>query len=172
MIYKYYTFPDPDYRSETSPRCCLETGTVDNIESYMDFLFPTLLQLQIEQLSNSSDSKFCMPLASAILAGINMRFSHYLMFSDSTQTRSVALASMTHPAFKLRWIKPSNLEQIRDLFLNTLRLYLLGCTSNMLQSLDVLMKWKTPKLWSSLLVWLIVTESQEQRFNPKVNFRV
>lgn len=28
---------------------------------------------------------------------------------------------MTHPAFKLRWIKPANVEQMRNLFLNTLR---------------------------------------------------
>src|SRR6218665_301026 len=53
-----------------------------------------------------------MPLASAILADINMRFTHRFMFSNSTQTQSAALASMTHPA---------NLEQMRNLFLNTLR---------------------------------------------------
>lgn len=28
---------------------------------------------------------------------------------------------MTHPAFKLRWIKPANIEQMRNLFINTLR---------------------------------------------------
>ena len=43
-------------------------------ESYMGFLFPTLLQLQhiYEQLSNSRPKglEFCMPLASAILADI------------------------------------------------------------------------------------------------------
>ena len=61
-----------------------------------------------------------MPLASAILVDINMSLSHYLMFSNSTQTQSAALASMTHPAFKLRWIKPAKLEQMRHLFLNTL----------------------------------------------------
>ena len=42
-------------------------------------------------------------MASAIRADLNMRFSHYLMFSDSTQTQSAELASMTHPAF---WLKP------------------------------------------------------------------
>ena len=62
-----------------------------------------------------------MPLASAILADINMHFSHYLMFSDSTQTQFAALASMTHSAFKLRWIKPANFEQMRNLSLNMLR---------------------------------------------------
>jgi len=62
-----------------------------------------------------------MPLAFAILADINMRFTHRLMFSNSTQTQSAVLASMTHPAFKLRWIKPANLEQVRNLLLSTLR---------------------------------------------------
>jgi len=59
--------------------------------------------------------KFCMPFASAILADINMRFSHSLVFSDSTQTQSAALVSMTHPAFKLRRVKPANLEEMRNL---------------------------------------------------------
>src|SRR6218665_1580752 len=62
-----------------------------------------------------------MPLAPAILAGINKRFSHQLMFSNSPQTQSAVLASMTHLAFKLRWIKSANLEHMRNLFLNTLR---------------------------------------------------
>jgi len=60
----------------------------------MGFLFPTLLQLQhvYEQLWNSRPKGliFCMPLASAILADINMHFSHYLMFSDSSQTQYAA----------------------------------------------------------------------------------
>src|SRR6218665_136383 len=43
------------------------------------------------------------------------------MCSNSTQTQSAVLASMTHPAFKLLWIKPVNLEVMRNLFLNTLR---------------------------------------------------
>src|SRR6218665_1528369 len=94
-------------------------------ESYMSFLFPTLLRLQhiCEQLLNSRPKglQFCLPLASAILADINMRVSHYLMFSDSTQTQNSALALMAHPAFKLRWIKPANLEEIRNLFLNLLQ---------------------------------------------------
>src|SRR6218665_231938 len=92
-------------------------------ESYMCFLFPTLVQLQhvYEQLSNSRPNglKFCMPFSSAILA--DMCFSHCLVFSNSIQTQSAALASMTHPVFKLRWIKPANLEQMRNLFLKSLR---------------------------------------------------
>src|SRR6218665_1935295 len=64
-----------------------------------------------------------MRLASAILAVINLHFSHYmyLMVSDSTQTQSAPLASMIHPAFKPRRIKAANLEQMRNLFLNTQR---------------------------------------------------
>ena len=58
-------------------------------------------------------------MASAILVDINTRFSPYFTFTDATQ--SAALASITHPAFKLRWIKPANVEQMKNLFLNTLR---------------------------------------------------
>src|SRR6218665_296989 len=82
--------------------------------------------MSYEQLSNSNDLKLCTPLTSAILVDIKMRFSHYRMFSDSTQTQSAALTSMTHPAIKLRWTKPVYLEQMRDLFLNTLRFLYAG----------------------------------------------
>ena len=72
----------PTKNLDPPPPFCPESYT------YLGFLFPTLLQLQpiYKQLSNSNDLKFCMSLTSAILADINMRFSHYLMFSDSTQT--------------------------------------------------------------------------------------
>jgi hypothetical protein len=92
-----------------------------NPESYMGFLFPTLLQLQhtYEQLSHSTSLKYCSALASVILVDINTRFSPYFTFADATQ--SAALASITHPAFKLRWIKPANVEHMKNLFLNTLR---------------------------------------------------
>ena len=83
--------------------------------------FGVATRLGVAARHHSNGLKLCMPMASAILADINMRFSHYLMFSDSTQTQSAALASMTHPASKLRWIKPANLEQTSNLFLNPLR---------------------------------------------------
>ena len=133
-----------------------------------------MLQLQniYEQLSNSNDLNFCKPLASAILADLNMRFSHYLMFSDSTQTQSAELASMTHSVLKLRWIKSANIEQVKDLFLNTLRF--LSSIENQQdatksgrfdETLDL-------KSLDSLPVRLIATERQERRFSLKLNFRV
>ena len=59
-------------------------------------------------------------MASAILVDINTRFSPYFTFADATQP--AALASITHPAFKLRWIKPAHVEQMKNLFPNILRL--------------------------------------------------
>src|SRR6218665_1270 len=113
-----------------------------------------------------------MPLAYAILAD-NMRFSHYLMSSDSTPTQSAALASMTQLDSKLRGIKPPNLEQMRNYsFSIRYDFYLLGRTNKILQSLDVLMKWQTPKLWVSLPALLIVPESQKRRFSHMLNFSV
>lgn len=87
----------------------------------MGFLFPTLLQLQhtYELLSISTGMKYCTPLASAILADINTRFQNYFTFSDSTHAE--ALASITHPAFKLRWIKPAYVERMKTLFLNCVK---------------------------------------------------
>jgi len=129
---------------------CLRSVLYPVPEIYMGFFYfaaTTARLWTLEQLSNSRPKglKFCMAMASAILADISrpMCFSHDLIFSDSTQTQSAALASMTHPAFKLRWIKPANLEQMRSLFLNTLRFLStrLERTSKKLQSLDVSMKW-------------------------------
>src|SRR5260221_3636090 len=77
-----------------------------NPESYMAFLYPTLLQMRhnYTELSNSEILKYCSPLASVILADINKRFEDYNTFADST--RAAAMASITHPAFKLRWLSP------------------------------------------------------------------
>ena len=47
-----------------------------NPESYMAFLYPTLLQLRhnYTELENSQVLIYCSPLACVILAGINKRF--------------------------------------------------------------------------------------------------
>ena len=93
-----------------------------NPESYMGFLFPTLMQLRhtYRQLSHSNGLKYCLPLASAILVDIETRFVNYYTFSETSQT--AALAAITHPAFKLRWLSGDNVDQMKKLFLNTLRL--------------------------------------------------
>ena len=74
-----------------------------NPESYMAFLYPTLLQLRhnYTELENSQVLIYCSPLASVILADINKRFEDYCTFADPTQP--AALASITYPAFNLLW---------------------------------------------------------------------
>lgn len=93
-----------------------------NSESYMAFLFPTLLQLKhsYQQLTASTELKYCSCLANVILYDITTRFDSYFTFSESSQ--SASLASITHPAFKLRWLKPEVLDEMKNLFLNTLTL--------------------------------------------------
>src|SRR6218665_3858818 len=113
-----------------------------------------------------------MPLAPAILAGINKRFSHQLMFSNSPQTQSAVLVSMTHPAFKLRWIKPANLEQMRNLFLNTLRF--LSARENQQDAtkskrFDEVLDSKTLDFFTVM----VDSDGEPTRcFSPRLNFRV
>ena len=78
----------------------------------MAFLYSTLLQLRhnYTELVSSQVLKYCSPLASVILADINKRFEDYYTFGDST--RPAALASITHPAFKLRWLSPDVIDNM------------------------------------------------------------
>ena len=96
-----------------------------NPESYMAFLYRTLLQLRhnyYTELGNSQVGllKYCSPLVSVILADIKRRFEGYYTFADST--RPAALASIAHPAFRLRWLSPDVIDNMKNLFLNTLKL--------------------------------------------------
>ena len=93
-----------------------------NPESYMAFLYPTLLQLRhnYAELANSQALKYCSPLATVISADINRRFEGYYSFAEST--RPAALATITHPAFKLRWLSTDGVETMKNLFLNTLKI--------------------------------------------------
>jgi len=87
-------------------------------------------------------------LASAILAGINMHFSYYLMFSDSTQTQSAACTGIndTQPLNFDEW-NQQILSKWETCFSTRYNFSLQWSTSKMLQSLVVLVKWYTPKLW-------------------------
>jgi hypothetical protein len=89
----------------------------------MGYEYPTLLQLRhsYNQLMNSQAFKYCAPLASAILADLQLRFHDYYTFAQSAE--SACLATITHPEFKLRWLKDrETAERMRLLFLNTLKL--------------------------------------------------
>lgn len=96
-----------------------------NPESYMAFLFPTLMQLRHVYREFSSNRgqgqalKYCSPLASVILQDISTRFREYFEFSQSSE--AAILASITHPAFKLRWLPTDVVDQMKSLFLGTLK---------------------------------------------------
>jgi hypothetical protein len=97
-----------------------------NPESYMAFLFPTLFQLrhQYSKLTSDQSLKFCSPLAVQILGDISSRFADYFSFSDTT--RNATLATVTHPAFKLRWVASENsttVDSVKQLFIDSLKEY-------------------------------------------------
>jgi len=95
-----------------------------NPESYMGFLFPTLIQLRhaYAEMKDSQQLKYCAPLASAVAESINERFHDYFTFAESTE--AAALATISHPAFKLRWVEGREgdvADQLKNLFIRTVR---------------------------------------------------
>lgn len=70
-----------------------------------------LLQLKGEKL------KFCQPLLTAVLKGMDQRFSYLFDFNDE-RCKPALIATCTHPYFKTRWLTGElrtneNLEKIR-----------------------------------------------------------
>jgi hypothetical protein len=97
-----------------------------NPESYMAFLFPTLLQLRhiYQELSSnrSQTLKHCSYLASVILKDISTRFQEYFEFGQSSE--AAVLATISHPAFKLRWLSSQSsdiVERMKSLFMCALQ---------------------------------------------------
>jgi hypothetical protein len=70
----------------------------------MASLYPTLFQLrhQYSKVATDQSLKYCSSLVVSILTNINKRFREYFVFSDSANKS--ALATISHPAFKLRWL--------------------------------------------------------------------
>lgn len=101
-----------------------------NPESYMAFLYPTLFQLRHQYASFITDQsepalRFCSSLARNIVNDLSVRFKDFFAFDDTTNT--AALATILHPAFKLRWLAGENasvVDRLKKLFLATLQEYI------------------------------------------------
>lgn len=74
---------------------------------YMAYLVPTIMVLKEKMhfLLQSSSIQCCKPLAISVTAGIDNRFSQYIMNAE------LIAAAVVHPKFKTAWIK--NNEQKR-----------------------------------------------------------
>ena len=65
--------------------------------SYMGYLLPTLILLQVKLRAKQHTVLTCAPLIDALLAGIARRFASVL------QDPQLAAAAITHPKFRTGW---------------------------------------------------------------------
>jgi hypothetical protein len=76
---------------------------------YIGYLLPTLVSLKFKLKSLKPTLTYAGPLADAVLAGIDKRFTGFFDRSD------LIMASITLPQFKLRWLDDGGKEQARSL---------------------------------------------------------
>lgn len=84
--------------------------------AYMGALIPTLLTVKqkLIELTQSPNLRYCSPMASTLLAGLDRRFGHITNLESSAN--DYIIAAISHPYFKLRWVPPQFVEQCRLLF--------------------------------------------------------
>ncbi|XP_043284952.1 uncharacterized protein [Venturia canescens] len=80
---------------------------------YYGILLPTLVSMryQLNELSNSDDVTFCKPLIKVMIDGINRRFEKLFDFTELNV--DAAIAAISHPRFKGRWLAQFNEDQQR-----------------------------------------------------------
>ncbi|XP_076044376.1 zinc finger BED domain-containing protein 4-like isoform X2 [Oratosquilla oratoria] len=81
--------------------------------SYYGELIPTLLtaERQLEQ-TQAMTFNYCTPLLSAVILGFKNRFGKYLNLDP--HINEAVLATVTHPYFKLRWIRMKESWDVQD----------------------------------------------------------
>ena len=76
-------------------------------ESYCHYgyLLPTLVQLRRQMLilKDSTSIRICQPIVKATIQGLERRFA--AMFEVSGVGEAAAVAAISHPKFKIRWIR-------------------------------------------------------------------
>ncbi len=77
----------------------------------MGILLPTLASLKIELAAVKLSLKYCAPLTTALLQGVETRFQGYMDRQD------LILASLTMPQFQLRWLPDEASRQTAELLL-------------------------------------------------------
>jgi len=84
--------------------------------SYLGYVAPTLIVLR-KLLIQSSNVKYCKPLASALISSLEKRFN-YIYDLSNAKSKDFILASISHPKFKMSWVPVRYISLCKELFLN------------------------------------------------------
>lgn len=81
-------------------------------------VLPTLFNTngKLNEMKASNTLTSCKPLISAVMSGFNKRFSKIMNFNDEMSIPAL-IATVSHPFFKLRWLKPElcTMEQVEKI---------------------------------------------------------
>ena len=76
---------------------------------FYGILLPTLLGVRKQLLSlENEELRFCLPIVTATIRNLNSRFSQH--FNIEKEGTNAAVAALTHPAFKGRWMTCLSIE--------------------------------------------------------------
>jgi hypothetical protein len=84
--------------------------------SYLGYIAPTLIVLR-KLFIQSSNVKYCKPLASALIRSLEKRFN-YIYDLSNAKIKDFIFASISHPKFKMSWIPVRYISLCKELFLN------------------------------------------------------
>ena len=88
--------------------------------NYMGTLAPSILSVNFELKSMLSNPNFDLvkPLLKALCLGIETRFADIIQLDlNNPAFKNLALTSVSHPYFKLRWVPPEILHSVKMMFL-------------------------------------------------------
>lgn len=105
-----------EYCSVMQPLACALDILQAETKCFIGYLLPTLTSLRTKLLGIKPTLKLAIPLADAVLAGLNKRFQDYDTRHD------LILASVTLPQFRMRWLEDDDKKsQARNLLYEQLR---------------------------------------------------
>ncbi|XP_060866729.1 uncharacterized protein LOC132942408 [Metopolophium dirhodum] len=89
--------------------------------SYLGYVAPTLIVLR-KLLIQSSNVKYCKPLASALISSLEKRFN-YIYDLSNAKSKNFIVASISHPKFKMSWVPVRYISLCKELFLNECNIF-------------------------------------------------
>ena len=111
-----------DYVSAMKPVATALDKLQSETDYYFGFYAPTIYQTFRRLngiITNSSGRRFTVPLAKALKQGVLTRFKEICELDLNTSaSRHVILAAVTHPYFKLRWLPQSSHDDVKKLLLD------------------------------------------------------
>jgi len=109
-----------EYRRVLQPLASTLDALQGQNDCFYGIILPKLIQLRhsVAQIQKTN-LVYCDPLASALLNGLQARHGSLLEL-QMPLARNAAMAAISQPQFKLRWVPPAERESLRAAFVQCL----------------------------------------------------